>query len=88
MQITPRLCKNLILSRPRTTLYSKSFTSRYGSLQKELKAIREEKDSLKLALQIVSKDLYQNSAFVMQPDNIHVDTDEYQDIQDSGLVGK
>ena len=24
----------------------------------------------------------------MQPDNIHVDTDEYQDIQDSGLVGK
>ena len=55
-------------------------------LQKELKAIREERDSLKLALQIVSKDLYQNS-FAMQPDNSRVDT-EYQDAQDFVLVGK
>ena len=58
----------------------------YTELQKELKAIREERDSLKLALQIVSKDLYHNS-FVMQPDNIRVDT-EYQDAQDFVLVGK
>ena len=58
----------------------------YTELQKELKAIREERDSLKLALQIVSKDLYHKS-FVMQTDNIRVDT-EYQDAQDFVLVGK
>ena len=58
----------------------------YTRLQKELKAIRKERDSLKLALQIVSKDLYHNS-FFMQPDNIRVDK-EYQDTQDFILVGK
>ena len=49
-------------------------------LQKELEATREERDSLKLALQIVSKDLYHNS-LAMQTDNSRVDT-EYQDAQD------
>ena len=39
---------------------------------------------MKLALQIVSKDLYHNS-FAMQPDNSRVDT-EYQDAQDFVLV--
>ena len=55
----------------------------YTELQKVLKVIREERDSLKLALQIVSKD----NSFVMQPDNIRVDT-EYQDTQNFVLVGK
>ena len=58
----------------------------YTRLQKELKAIPKERDSLKLALQIVSKDLCHNS-FFMQPDNIRVDK-EYQDTQDFVLVGK
>ena len=58
----------------------------WTELQKEFKVIREERDSLKLALQIVSKDLYHKS-FVMQTDNIRVDT-EYQDAQDFVLVGK
>ena len=58
----------------------------WTELQEEFKAIREERDSLKLALQIVSKDLYHKS-FVMQTDNIRVDT-EYQDAQDFVLVGK
>ena len=41
---------------------------------------------MKLALQIVSKDLYHKS-FARQPDNFRVDT-EYQDAQDFVLVGK
>ena len=58
----------------------------YTKLQKELKAMQEERESLKLALQIVSKDLYHNS-FAMQPDNSRVDMN-YQDTQDFVLVGK
>ena len=58
----------------------------YNELQKELKAIWEERDSLKLVLQIVSNNLFHN-LFVMQPNNSCVDT-EYQDAQDFVLVGK
>ena len=58
----------------------------HTGVQKELKAIREERDPLKLALQIVFKGFYHNS-FAMQPDNSRVDG-EYQDAQDFVLVGK
>ena len=70
------------------TLQQESQAARvhHTELQEELKAIREDRDSLKLALQIVSKDLYHKS-FARQPDNSRVDT-EYQDAQDFVLVGK
>ena len=58
----------------------------HTEVQKELKAIPEERDPLKLALQIVSKGFYHNS-FAMQPDDSRVDT-KYQDAQDFVLVGK
>lgn len=42
--------------------------------QKELIATREERDSLKLSLQIVSKESYKNPS-VTQPHNNRVDTE-------------
>ena len=77
-----------MLSGTRTTPYNKSYKSlefTKPSYRKNLKLFEKKKISLKQALQIVSKDLYHNS-FVMQPDNIRVDT-EYQDAQHFVLVG-